>query len=362
MEYSKYMKVALEAANSTIGQTAPNPAVGAIVVKKGTVLGIGAHLKAGMPHAEVYALEMAGEEAKGADLFVTLEPCSHHGKTPPCADLIIERGIRRVFIASMDPNPLVSGKGVEKLQQSGIKVEFGLCEQEALDLNKVFFHTIRTGLPYVTLKTATTLDGKIATVSEESKWITGEEARADVQWLRHRHDAILVGVETIIKDNPSLTARIPGGGRNPIRVILDSTLRIPMESIILHDGAAKVIVVTGKNYNKEKLEKLTEIGVEVIQQGEPKPEISSTLRKLGLRGITSLLVEGGAEIQGSFLKAQAFQEVIAYLAPKLFGGSEARTVFGGEGFSSIEDAPSLIFKKIETIGKDIKITAEPIWG
>lgn len=208
-----YMTLALHLARGTLGQTSPNPVVGAVVVKDHQIVGMGAHLKAGEPHAEVHAIRMAGDKAKAATLYVTLEPCSHYGKTPPWADLIVASEMKKVVIATTDPNRKVADKGIEKLKNAGIEVEVGLLQQEAQELNKVFFYHIQTGLPYVTLKTAVSLDGKTATVSGESKWITGEEARADVHQFRHQHDGILVGVNTVITDNPSLTTRLPGGGK-----------------------------------------------------------------------------------------------------------------------------------------------------
>ncbi|MGX1264102.1 riboflavin biosynthesis protein RibD [Rossellomorea marisflavi] len=215
MELNEYMKLALQLARSAQGQTSPNPVVGAVVVKDGSVVGTGSHLKAGGPHAEVHAIREAGEKAKGADIYVTLEPCSHHGRTPPCADLIIESGIKRVFIACKDSNPLVGGEGIERLKEAGINVHLGMGEPEGLELNKHFFHFIRTGTPYVTLKSAVTLDGRTASSSGDSKWITTELSRMDVHYDRHRHDAIVVGVNTIIQDNPHLTTRLPQGGKKP---------------------------------------------------------------------------------------------------------------------------------------------------
>lgn len=232
-----YMDFAIDLAKRVSGQTSPNPVVGAVIVKHGEIVGFGAHLKAGEAHAEVQAIKMAGlEKTSGATVYVTLEPCSHFGKTPPCSNLLIESRVKRVVIASVDPNPLVAGEGIKKLQDAGIETVVGVCQEKALALNEVFFHYIKTNTPFVTLKTAASLDGKTATYSGESKWITGPDARLDVHHYRHKHDAILVGVETVIKDNPSLTTRLPSGGKNPIRVILDTSLRIPIHSNVLTDG------------------------------------------------------------------------------------------------------------------------------
>jgi diaminohydroxyphosphoribosylaminopyrimidine deaminase / 5-amino-6-(5-phosphoribosylamino)uracil reductase len=355
-----YMALAINLARATDGQTSPNPKVGAVLVKDGQIIGMGAHLKAGEPHAEVHAISMAGEKAKGATLYVTLEPCSHFGKTPPCSNLVIDSGIKKVFVASVDPNPLVGGAGVKKMLEAGLDVQVGLMEEEAKALNKVFFHYISTGLPYVTLKTATSLDGKIATVTGESQWITGEEARKDVHQFRHTHDAILVGVNTVIKDNPSLTTRLEAGGRNPVRVILDSTLRTPIESRVLNDRAAQTIIVAGAQAEYEKIKQITELGIEVIKLETEKVGISDMLKKLGDRGITSVYVEGGAEVHGSFLKEKAFQQVITYIAPKLLGGKHAPAAYGGAGIDRLEDTVPLEIRDVKQIGQDIRIIAEPV--
>ncbi len=360
MNDKEYMDLAIKLARAAEGQTSPNPQVGAVVVKDGQIIGMGAHLKAGEPHAEVHAIRMAGEKANGATLYVTLEPCSHFGKTPPCSNLVIESGIRKVFVASVDPNPLVGGAGIKKMQDAGIEVDVGLLEEEATALNKVFFHYISTGLPYVTLKSASSLDGKIATVTGESKWITGEEARKDVHQFRHTHDAILVGVNTVIKDNPSLTTRLDTGGKNPIRVILDTTLRTPLEANIVNDQAAETIIVTGTEANPERVEKFLGFGVEVIKLETTKIRIADMLKKLGDQGITSLYVEGGAEVHGSFLKEKAFQRVITYIAPKLLGGKSAPTAYGGDGIARLEDTVPLGIIDVKQIGQDIRIIAEPV--
>ncbi len=360
MNDQDYMALAINLASATEGQTSPNPQVGAVLVKDGQIIGMGAHLKAGEPHAEVHAITMAGDKAMGATLYVTLEPCSHFGKTPPCSNLVIESGIKKVFVASVDPNPLVGGAGVKKMLEAGLDVQVGLMEEEAKALNKVFFHYISTGLPYVTLKSATSLDGKIATVTGESKWITGEEARKDVHRFRHSHDAILVGVNTVIKDNPSLTTRLEAGGKNPVRVVLDNTLRIPLDSRIVNDRAAETIIVTGARAEPERIKQFTELSIEVIKLETEQVDIHDMLRKLGDRGITSVYVEGGAEVHGSFLKEKAFQQVIAYIAPKLLGGKNAPAAYGGEGIAGIEDTVSLEIKDVKQIGQDIRIIAEPV--
>ncbi|MDQ0412843.1 bifunctional diaminohydroxyphosphoribosylaminopyrimidine deaminase/5-amino-6-(5-phosphoribosylamino)uracil reductase RibD [Mesobacillus stamsii] len=360
MKHQDYMALAINLAKAAEGQTSPNPQVGAVLVKDGEIIGFGAHLRAGEPHAEVHAITMAGEKVKGANLYVTLEPCSHVGKTPPCSNLVIKSGIKKVFVASVDPNPLVAGAGITKMREAGIEVEVGLLAEEAIALNNVFFHYISTGLPFVTLKSATSLDGKIATVSGESKWITGEEARKDVHHFRHTQDAILVGVNTVIKDNPSLTTRLETGGKNPVRVILDSTLRTPMESEVIRDHAAETIIVTAAGAKPERAKQFEDQGIKIIKLETAKVEINEMLKKLGERGITSLFVEGGAEVHGSFLKEKAFQQVITYIAPKLIGGRNAPTAYGGEGIVRLEETVPLKITDVKQIGEDIRIIAEPI--
>lgn len=361
MQDNEYMDLALSLARATIGQTSPNPCVGAILVKNGEIVGMGAHLKAGTEHAEVHAIKSAGEKARNAILYVTLEPCSHYGKTPACTDLIIQSGISKVFIATIDPNPCVAGTGIEKLRAAGIQVDVGLCENEANEMNEPFFHFIKTKTPFVTLKAAMSLDGKIAAKTGDSKWITSKQSRQDVHKLRHEHDAILIGVNTLIKDNPILTARLPQGGKNPIRVVLDTCLKIPVDSNIVQDSAAKTLIFTGKNINKQKAEELKK-QVEIISLPSDHVPVDQVLKILGERNIMSILVEGGAAIHASFIEAKAFQQVILYIAPKIIGGRNAIPFVGGEGIHLMENAQNLIFQKIERIGSDMKIVARPQRG
>lgn len=359
MTDQEYMRLALDLAKAAQGQTSPNPTVGAVVVKDGVIVGFGAHLKAGEGHAEVHALKMAGDKAEGATAYVTLEPCSHFGKTPPCSNLLIEKKVKRVVVASLDNNPLVSGKGVQRLKDAGIEVEVGVLETEARELNTVFFHYMAEHKPYVTIKTAMSLDGKIATVTGESKWITGEQARLDVHRYRHEHDAILVGVNTVLADNPSLTTRLPNGGKHPIRIILDTNLRTPLDSLVVTDGMAPTWIIVGSHVPQEKWEQYTSDMVTVIRASKSRIEINEVLAILGEKGILSLFVEGGQQVNASFLEAKCFQQFIVYISPKLIGGQAAPTIFGGSGFSSLADAASLSIQSIETIGDDIKIVAIP---
>ncbi|GGK15311.1 riboflavin biosynthesis protein RibD [Caldalkalibacillus thermarum] len=354
---SYYMKLALQLAEATSGQTSPNPVVGAVIVKDSEIVGLGAHLKAGEAHAEVHALAMAKEKAQGATMYVTLEPCSHYGRTPPCADAVIEAGIKRVVIAACDPNPLVRGRGVEKLKAAGLEVEVGLFKEEAERLNEIFNYYIVHRRPFVTLKTATTLDGKIATVTGESQWITGEEARADVHLLRHRHDAILVGINTVLRDNPRLTTRIAGqSGRHPVRVILDSKLRIPLDAQVTHTEQAPTWIFTTDQAPAERVKALTEKGVKVVKiSSETRVDVEQVLAYLGEQGIASVLVEGGGEVNASFLQGGFVNKVVAYLAPKLIGGNEAPGAFRGQGVLSLAQSLHLKDVSVETLGQDLKV-------
>jgi len=360
----QYMAWALELARSATGQTSPNPLVGAVVVKDGAVVGMGAHLRAGEPHAEVHALRMAGDRAAGATLYVTLEPCSHHGKTPPCADAVVAAGISRVVVATLDPNPLVAGAGIQKLRSAGLDVTVGILEKEARQLNEVFFHFILTKLPFVTVKTASTLDGKIASTTGHSRWITGEKARAEVHELRRQYDAILVGVGTVLADDPELTARRDGQlyGRQPVRIILDSQLRTPITARVIQD-TQKVptwIFITPA-VSEEKRRAFMEKGVLLMPVADPMT-VEKVLQELGERGITSLLVEGGAEINGSFLQARAIQKVVSYLSLKLIGGSSAPSPFGGKGFATMDEAVALTDVQMESVGEqDIRMVGYPKW-
>jgi diaminohydroxyphosphoribosylaminopyrimidine deaminase / 5-amino-6-(5-phosphoribosylamino)uracil reductase len=354
-----YMKLAIQLSQGTLGQTSPNPIVGSVVVNNGEIVGLGAHLKAGTEHAEVHAIKMAGDRAIGATIYVTLEPCSHHGKTPPCADLIIKNKLKRVVIASLDPNPLVAGRGVAKLRNANIEVEVGVLEEEACELNKIFFHYIKTKKPYVTLKTATSLDGKIATSTGESKWITGAVAREDVQQLRHEHDAILVGVGTVLADDPSLTTRRIVGGKNPIRIILDHQLRTPLLSKVITDGQAETWIITGNAPPRSRQIELSQLGIKVISLKTDLIGIEELLSVLGERGITSLFVEGGSKVNDSFLQYRFINQVITYIAPKLIGGKEAPTSFSGTGFANLADALQLSIKEVKQLGDDLKIVSIP---
>lgn len=373
VEEREYMSIALQMAKGTLGQTSPNPVVGAVVVKEGAIVGMGAHLKAGEAHAEIHALRMAGEQAKGATIYVTLEPCSHHGRTPPCVEAILASGISRVVVATLDPNPLVAGRGVNRLREAGVDVSVGLMETEAKKLNEIFFHYVTTGRPFVTVKTASTLDGKIATETGHSRWITESKARQQVHLLRHQYDAILVGVNTVIADNPALTARMADGaeaGKQPTRIILDSRLRTPLTSRVVTDGQADTWICTTKHASAEKRAAFTAQGVEVIvldadegRAANHPLDIDRLLDSLGERGVTSLLVEGGAAINGAFLQSKAIQKIISFISFKLVGGASAPTSFGGNGIAAMDAAVRLSNVEVEQIDEnDLRIIGYPVWG
>jgi diaminohydroxyphosphoribosylaminopyrimidine deaminase / 5-amino-6-(5-phosphoribosylamino)uracil reductase len=353
-----YMQLALENALAMKGQTDPNPLVGSVIVNENRVVGIGAHLKAGEPHAEIHALRMAGDKARGGTIYVTLEPCSHIGRTGPCAVAIAEAGIKKVVIAALDPNPLVSGRGVKILEDAGIEVEVGILEEKSRKMNEVFNKFIVKKLPFVTLKSGITLDGKIASYSNNSKWITSSESRLDVHKLRNENQAILVGVNTVIHDDPELTARIPNG-RNPIRVIMDSTLKIPLNSKVLNDHQAETWVFTTENHDKEKKDQIEASGAKVFITSTSQADPTRVLEILGEHLVSSLLIEGGGTINAAFLENKLVDKVIFYMAPKLIGGKESPSFFGGTGIDKMADAIELTDLHVTQIGPDFKFTGYP---
>ncbi len=354
-----YMDLALNTARTMKGQTDPNPLVGSVIVNHNRIVGVGAHLKAGEPHAEIHALRMAGEGALGGTIYVTLEPCSHFGRTGPCAQAIIDAGLAKVVIAALDPNPLVSGNGVKMLKHAGIEVISGIREQESLKMNEVFNKFITTQRPFVTLKAASTLDGKIATHSLDSKWITSEDARRDVHELRSEHMAILVGVGTVIEDDPELTARIPNG-RNPLRVILDSSLRLPLDAKVVVDDAAETWIFTSQTYDRSKKEQLEQAGIRIFEtSGETRTDVNDMMRILGESNISSLFIEGGGTVNSTFLEKGLIDKVVLYFAPKLVGGSNAPTFLEGTGFELMKDAIDLADGEFTKVGKDFKFIGYP---
>lgn len=359
-----YMQLALDLAASAKGKTNPNPLVGAIIVKDGSIVGTGLHRKAGEPHAEVHAFRMAGEHAKDATLYVTLEPCSHFGKTPPCANLVKESGVKRVVVAMQDPNPSVAGRGINLLRDAGMEVEVGVLEEQARRLNERFIHNMLTSRPFVISKFAMTLDGKIATYSGHSQWITGEEARGTVHELRNEVDAILVGIGTVLKDNPALTTRLKERTcKNPIRIVLDRELRTPLDAQIVQTNDAKTIIVTAEG-QQHKASAFENLGVELLYVPviDSKLDLNAMLDELYKHGITDILVEGGGEVNASFLRNGLIQKFLVYVAPKVLGGRNSITPFTGDDVETIDAAMLLQFAEIDKIGEDLRITAYPKEG
>jgi diaminohydroxyphosphoribosylaminopyrimidine deaminase/5-amino-6-(5-phosphoribosylamino)uracil reductase len=352
-----FMREAIHIARFAAGRTSPNPLVGAVIVRNGDIIATGWHRKAGTPHAEIHALRMAGNLAKGATLYVTLEPCSHYGRTGPCAVAVAQSGIKRVVIGMQDPNPKVSGRGINILREAGIEVKCGVLENEVRKLNEVFLHWITTGKPFVIMKTAMTLDGKIATAQGESKWITNENSRYRTHELRDRYDAILVGIGTVLKDDPHLTARLHGKkGKNPIRVILDSKARTPLESHVLNDGEAPTIIAVTASAPARRIKALRERGAEVIQSGNgDQVDLQQLLKLLGDKEIASLLVEGGGRVNFSFLRAGLVNKVMAFVSPKILGGKDALTPVEGEGFAKLSQAVRLTDLHVEQLDGDLLI-------
>jgi diaminohydroxyphosphoribosylaminopyrimidine deaminase/5-amino-6-(5-phosphoribosylamino)uracil reductase len=350
----EYMRLALELAKKGKGRTNPNPMVGAVVVKDGSIIGQGYHEQYGQPHAERNALQHCEKDPAGGEMYVTLEPCHHYGKTPPCTEIILQKGIKKVYVGSLDPNPLVSGKGLEFLKSHGITVETGMLKEECDAINEVFFHYISTGIPYVVMKYAMTADGKIATVTGESRWITGEQARHKVHETRRECMAIMVGIGTVLADNPMLNCRIPQG-KNPIRIICDSHLRIPLDSDIVKTAREIPTIVATAWENSQKQKALQSLGVEVLQIPNPsgKVDLSALMVELGKRNIDSLLLEGGGELNFAALQAGIVQELQVYVAPKIFGGAGAKFPVAGEGIADIQQAFLLQLKEVTPIGEDV---------
>ena len=358
MTDEQYMQRALKLAQLAEGDTSPNPMVGCVIVDaEGNIVGEGYHHKAGEPHAEVNALAEAKKLAQGATAYVTLEPCAHYGRTGPCCVALARAGIKKVVVACTDPNPKVAGQGIEYLRLQGIEVVTGVCEKEALRLNERFFTWITKQRPFITLKYAMTLDGKIATETGDSKWITGEEARTFAHRLRKQHDAVLVGIGTVLADDPELTTRLVRG-KNPVRVVLDSKLRISLMATILNP-AAETIIFTGSDADVVKGEALAALpNVDVVRLplAEGKLPIAQVVQKLAERGITSLLVEGGSSVHGAFFDAGLADRVCAFIAPKLIGGAKALPPVGGEGADLVETGWQLEEVEIRQFGSDILVS------
>ena len=354
-----YMGRALELAERGIGKTNPNPLVGAVIVKEGRIIGEGWHEHYGQAHAEVNAVKNAAESAEGATVYVNLEPCCHFGKTPPCTELLIREKVKRVVIGTLDPNPLVAGKGAQRLSEAGIEVVAGVMENECRRLNEVFFHYIQKRRPYVVMKAAMSLDGKIAAPSGESKWITEEAARKDVQLLRNRYSSVMVGVETVIRDDPELTCRLEGG-RNPKRIILDSSLRIPPDSKVLKDPQGNpALLACTERAQAEHAERLRSQGAELLvcKSRNGCVDLQDLLEKLGALSIDSVLLEGGATVNESAFSQGVADKVVLYIAPKIIGGEKSKTFVGGQGIGRLDQAWPLRIDSMERVGEDLRIIA-----
>lgn len=357
----EYMRRALELARKGEGHTSPNPMVGCVVVKDGRIISEGYHEKYGEFHAERNALTRCTEDTAGADLYVTLEPCCHQGKTPPCTDIIIEKKIARVFVGSMDSNPLVAGKGVQILRDHGIYVETGILDAECRKLNEVFYHYIATKTPFVVMKYAMTLDGKIACATGDSKWVTGEIARTQVHRMRGRYRGIMVGIGTVLADDPMLNCRVEGGV-DPVRIICDSNLHIPTESQIVKTASdIETIVACSQEAleserKQEKIRRLKEAGIQIIgTEGAHGVNLVELMKKLGGQNIDSILLEGGGTLNASALEDGIVNKVYAYIAGKLIGGMDASSPVEGMGIDRMADAITLQNMEIEKLGDDFCI-------
>lgn len=355
------MKQALSLANLALGQVSPNPAVGALVVKDGEVVGQGYTQPPGSAHAEVMALKQAGEKARGGMMFVTLEPCWHYGQTPPCTQAVIDAGISEVHLAMLDPNPVVAGRGEEELQREGIRTYVGELNDEAKKVNEAYVKYITTGKPFITVKFAVSLDGKIATKSGDSEWISSDESRKYVHYLRYTSDAIMAGANTVIADNPRLTCRYAGKGgearKQPLRVIIDARGRTSSVAQVFNESG-KALLVLGESVNQEKKSAYSAVGAELMELPDKngQMDLEILMRKLGEREITSVLVEGGGILLGSLFDANLVDKVIVFVAPIIIGGEAAKAAVAGNGVDMIKDALQLDRISSEKFGSDIMIT------
>ncbi len=358
---STYMQRALELAAMGTGYVHPNPLVGCVVVKDGQIIGEGYHQRYGEAHAEVHALQAAGAAAKDAVLYVTLEPCSHTGKTPPCAEAVVRAGVARVVVAMRDPNPLVDGGGLARLREAGVSYTVGVCEEESRRLNEAFVHYVTTQRPFVTLKCAITLDGKIATRTGASRWITGPAARELVHQLRHASDVILVGLGTVVHDDPLLTTRLPhGAGVNPLRVVVDSGLNLPLNAQLATVAPeCRTLVATTESAPESRQQQLEARGVEILRcpaYDEGGVEIEAVWRMLGARGMTSVLVEGGARLSATLLRRRLIDKVLFFVAPKIIGG-DGLSVIGACGVETMEQAIPFRNMTSRHVGEDVMLEA-----
>lgn len=357
------MSLALRLAEQGLYTTQPNPRVGCVIVKEGQVIGRGAHLKAGEPHAEVFALREAGEVARGADAYVTLEPCNHHGRTPPCVDALIKAGVKRVVIAMQDPNPLVSGRGQNALLQAGIEVEVGLMEKEAIALNPGFVSVMTQGRPFVRSKIAASMDGKTALSNGQSQWITGAGARQDVQHWRAQVSAIMTGIGTVLADNPSMTVRLEGVSRQPLRIIVDSQLQTPLHCKMLSSERLEQcpLLIAYASDPQKIAEQLIAKGAQLLQlpNVQGRVDLNALLQALAQRNITEVLLEAGQGLNGAMQQANLIDEFIFYYAPKLMG-SAGHNMLAMDAFTAMSQAIDLQLLDVRQVGQDIRVRAKPV--
>lgn len=354
------MRAALDLAAKALGRTSPNPAVGAVIVKDGEIIAGGYHAYAGADHAEVAALRTLGFRAEGCTLYSTLEPCNHQGRTGPCTEAILRSGIVRVVVGAVDPNPIVRGRGLKRLRAAGIEVEQGALEAECRRLNEAFNHAIVHRRPFVVLKAAISLDGRTATVGGDSQWITSPEAREEGRRLRDRHDAILVGIRTVLADDPELTTRLPGG-RDPVRVVLDSHLRIPLDArLVTTANKVRTIVATTARAPAARVRRLGKAGVEVLPVKHDRAgrvDLEALLASLYACDVNSVLVEGGATVHGAFVDRRLVNKLLFFVAPLVIGGVGATPAIGGKGAKTLADALVLELDGVRSIGRDLLVTA-----
>lgn len=357
--YEKYMRIAIGLAKRAEGMTSPNPVVGAVIVKSGKIIGGGYHRKAGLPHAEIEALKAAGPKARGATMFVTLEPCDHFGRTPPCTDAIIKSGIRKVVIGMRDPNPINDGSGARKLHRGGVETVTGILEKEAAAINGPFIKFITKKMPYVTVKLAETLDGKIATRTGDSRWISSEESRRRVHELRGAVDAVMVGVNTVLRDDPALL-NVLSGGKQPVRVVVDSLLKTPLRAKLLATiSKSSVIIAATGCASSGRIKTFRNLGAEVVitKSKNGRVDLKSLLRELARRGIINILVEGGGELAASFAEERLVDRFLFFIAPKIIGGRNATTSIEGAGSGRMRDALMFSEVKVGRSGPDILVEA-----
>jgi diaminohydroxyphosphoribosylaminopyrimidine deaminase / 5-amino-6-(5-phosphoribosylamino)uracil reductase len=350
-----YIRLAAEIAKKGMGNVSPNPLVGCVIIKNDRIIGAGYHEQFGGPHAEINAINSATESVEGSTIYINLEPCSHHGKTPPCVERIIECKIARVVVGTMDMNPLVSGDGIKKLKSAGVEVKVGVLEKECIDLNKFFFKYITKKIPFVSLKAAITIDGRIADKYGDSKWISSVASRRYVHHLRSKYDAVMIGTGTALKDNPSLTVRLTEG-RNPKRIILDSGLKLNFtQNLLINNSDKKLYILTSReNAGKPKVKNLQKRGINTIfvkEDEDGKLNLKSALRELAKIEIASLLVEGGGEVFSSFIKNNLFDDLLLFISPKMLG--DGISITGNLGIKNMKKAYKLKIRETERIGDDL---------